>query len=298
MSITPAAPPDATTTARGLMSASDKTKLDGLPAPATLEGRISAIETDVTALEVVAHVPVTLDGASSGWLTLAGQVLKLTLTAAGAAADGIVTQIAQTFAGVKTFAAKVIAAAGVEVTNATGSMWNTNGTGASDVCVKVGTSTADASVNANAKLWSARTGLNGGSEVESLAVYKGGTLGGGSGFLILSGTVGARLVYLGAAIGCNEFVANQTAMRSSLGAGASDVGNVIGFSTADASVNATAHIGSFGNAIGATYAEKWFFTKTNLEATTAASGIVLKSPDGTRYRITINNGGTINIAAA
>lgn len=31
MSVTPSAPPDATTTERGLMSAADKTKLDALP---------------------------------------------------------------------------------------------------------------------------------------------------------------------------------------------------------------------------------------------------------------------------
>lgn len=34
------------------------------------------------------------------------------------------------------------------------------------------------------------------------------------------------------------------------------------------------------------------------EATTAGVGIILKSPDGTRYRLTVANGGTLSIAAA
>ncbi|HEY1089094.1 MAG TPA: hypothetical protein VGE37_15420, partial [Archangium sp.] len=174
--------------AAGAMAAADKTKLDALPANAALEARFSAIETDVAGLttadvpdsanrryltdaqQSALHSAVTLDGASSSWLTLVGQVLKLTLTAAGAAADGIVTQIAQTFAGVKTFTSAIIASAGVQVA----SLWNTNGTGASDVGVKLGVSTADASVNASAKLAQFSTGI-GGTEVVKRYVRKDGT---------------------------------------------------------------------------------------------------------------------------
>lgn len=93
---------------------------------------------------------------------------------ASATVTGLVSLAAQTFAGVKTFTSKLIAAAGLEVTNATGSLWNTNGSGASDVVVKVGTSVADGTVNATAKLLSIRTGLNGGTEVEKVLVYKNG----------------------------------------------------------------------------------------------------------------------------
>lgn len=50
-----------------------------------------------------------------------------------------------------------------------------NGTGASDVGVKIGTSTADASVNASAKIASFRTGI-GGTEVEKAYVAKDGGL--------------------------------------------------------------------------------------------------------------------------
>lgn len=35
-----------------------------------------------------------------------------------------------------------------------------------------------------------------------------------------------------------------------------------------------------------------------LESTTAGAGVILKSPNGTRYRLTVANGGTLSIAAA
>lgn len=82
---------------------------------------------------------------------------------------GLVGLVAQTFAGIKTFTSTVIASAGAQVA----SLFNTNGTGASDVGVKVGVSTADASVNATAHILSARTGI-GGTEVEKWWVAKGG----------------------------------------------------------------------------------------------------------------------------
>lgn len=80
---------------------------------------------------------------------------------------GLVNFVAQTFAGVKTFTSLLVASAGVQV----GSLFNTNGTGASDVGVKVGVSMADASVNSTAGILSARTGI-GGVEVEYFRVEK------------------------------------------------------------------------------------------------------------------------------
>jgi hypothetical protein len=71
--------------------------------------------------------------------------------------------------GVKTFTSTIIASVGIQV----GLLFNTNGGGASDVGVKVGVSTADASLNGAAKLWSVRAGLNGGTEVERAFVDKG-----------------------------------------------------------------------------------------------------------------------------
>lgn len=88
---------------------------------------------------------------------------------ASATQRGLVNLLAQTFAGVKTFTSALIASAGIQL----GLLFNTNGAGASDVVVKAGTSTADASVNAGAKLLSLRTGLNGGTEVEHAAQVKG-----------------------------------------------------------------------------------------------------------------------------
>lgn len=79
---------------------------------------------------------------------------------ATAAVSGLVSKLDQTFAGVKTFTSAIIAAAGVQ----TASVFSTNGTGASDVVLKVGTTQADASVNSAAKLWALYTGL-GGTEV-------------------------------------------------------------------------------------------------------------------------------------
>lgn len=90
---------------------------------------------------------------------------------------GFLSAVAQIVGGAKTFLATIIASAGIQVA----SLFNTNGTGASDVAVKVGTSTADGSVNASAKLLSARTGL-GGSEVERFFIDKlGGIVGGVAG---------------------------------------------------------------------------------------------------------------------
>lgn len=89
---------------------------------------------------------------------------------ASATVSGLVSTVAQTFAGVKTFTSALVASAGVQLA----SLWNTNGTGATDVCVKVGTSTADGSVNASAKLLSVRTGI-GGTEVEKMWVESPGT---------------------------------------------------------------------------------------------------------------------------
>jgi hypothetical protein len=108
---------------------------------------------------------------------------------ASATVSGLVSVAAQTFAGVKTFAALIIASAGVQVA----SLFNTNGTGSTDVGVKVGVSTADASVNATAKLLSARTGI-GGTEVEKFWVDKAG--------MIRNAAAGG---YAGNAAGTNRF---------------------------------------------------------------------------------------------
>ena len=65
----------------------------------------------------------------------------------------------------------------------------------------------------------------------------------------------------------------------------------------DASYYAAFTVSSAGNltidAVGGT-----IYTPDDIECTTSGGGVILKSPDGTRYRITVANGGTLSIAAA
>ena len=82
---------------------------------------------------------------------------------------GLVSLVAQTFAGVKTFTSALIASAGIQVA----SLWNTNGAGASDVGIAIGVSTADASVHATAKLAAIAAGI-GGTYVEHAFFQKSG----------------------------------------------------------------------------------------------------------------------------
>lgn len=115
--------------------------------------------------------------------------------------SGLVSIAAQTFAGVKTFTSALIASAGIQVA----SLFNTNGTGASDVGVKVGFSTPDGSVNSAAKPLSVRTGI-GGTEVEKLWCDKDGGLNNVGGYFYgassnqwvrINGTVGIQLYVSG-----------------------------------------------------------------------------------------------------
>ncbi len=77
---------------------------------------------------------------------------------------GLLSTVAQSIAGAKTFLATIVASAGIQVA----ALFNTNGTGASDVGVKVGSSQAAGSINGGYKPFSIRYGLNGGTEVEQV----------------------------------------------------------------------------------------------------------------------------------
>jgi hypothetical protein len=91
---------------------------------------------------------------------------------ASATVMGLVSLAAQTMGqGVKTFTSLLVASAGIQLAL----LFNTNGTGASDVGVKVGVSPPDGTVNAAAKPLSVRTGL-GGTEVEKAYFRKAGSL--------------------------------------------------------------------------------------------------------------------------
>lgn len=194
MSIVPSPPANATPTARGLMSAADKSKLDGLSAS-----------------------PVSAVTQANGLTLTTG---TLAMGAASDAAAGAVTTGTQTFAGTKTFGslvATVLATLTETVTSlvrAVGAslvLRSSLGAGASDVAVKVGTSETDAGTNASAKLLSVRTGL-GGTEVEHAWVRKNGYFhadgkfrgaSASSGYVEVNDVAGVRLIYgTGAEIAC------------------------------------------------------------------------------------------------
>lgn len=267
MSVTPSAPPDATTTERGLMSAADKTKLDAQSGTNT------------------GDVTVT---SPAGWLSIVGQALTFALVSASGTVAGVVDIAAQTFAGVKTFLSTIIASAGIQV----GALWNTNGTGASDVGVKVGVSTADASVNATATLLGVYAGL-GGTEVQSFLFRKGGVVYGTSGNpnLALNDSIGAGLQYGASycrvgngswsvgtinwsvwgnflainAVSAAEIYSGSSVplvLRGGPGAGASDIAVKLGATLADGSVNDAATLVSIGTGVSGTYVEKARFLKT------------------------------------
>lgn len=106
---------------------------------------------------------------------------------------GLINRFAQTFDGVKTFLGLIVANAGIQL----GLLFNTNGSGASDVVVKAGTSLADASVNAAAALFAVKTGI-GGTEVDNFRVIKRGVLiGNGPSSIYLTTVEGSYILDVG-----------------------------------------------------------------------------------------------------
>jgi len=175
---------------------------------------------------------------------------------ASSTARGLVSTLAQTWAGVKTFASLIIASAGIQVA----SLFNSNGTGAGDVCVKVGTS---ATAHANAKLVSVREQIGGGGEAEIAYFQK--TLG----LVVGSSQVQpSGLGYFPIATYSNQFrpaSANAPAqVNDSFGGnmtGASDIATKLGTTTADASVNSAAKLLSVRTGLGGTEVEKAYVMK-------------------------------------
>lgn len=147
--------------------------------------------------------------------------------------------------------------------------WNTGSPGATDILTKIGTKVADGSVNAGAKLAAFSTGISG-TEVESIYVKKGGIIGGGGQIITMNDTVGTKIISGPAtfqvlfAAGLSSITADAQSiyLKSSLGSGATDVGNIIGFSTADGSVDAAAKLVSFQTGIGLTTSEKAYIDKS------------------------------------
>lgn len=124
---------------------------------------------------------------------------------ASATVRGLVSTLAQTFAGVKTFLARIVATLGITSGAARLDLRSDLGAGASDVCSVVGSTVADGSVNAAARLFSVRTGL-GGTEVEKIWIDKQGDFRAGAltfglfrgasaslGFVSVDDSVGAQM---------------------------------------------------------------------------------------------------------
>lgn len=73
----------------------------------------------------------------------------------------------------------------------------------------------------------------------------------------------------------------------------------LGATRPDADVDAACKLVSIGTGTAGTYVEKAYFNKDGtIELTGAGVGIVLASPNGTRFRVTVNNAGALTVAAA
>lgn len=195
---------------------------------------------------------------------------------ASATVTGLVGLGAQTFAGVKTFTSALVASAGIQLA----SLFNTNGAGSTDVVVQLGTSLADGSVNAGAKLLQLGTGV-GGAFVEKWYVLKNGSPGvNADGVATRIGPNNANFTSAGSGstVTCNTYfevaaganinvdtvyphAATTMTVLGQLGAGATDVVNKTGSNVADASVNAGAKLWSLRTGIGGTEVEHLYAVK-------------------------------------
>lgn len=188
---------------------------------------------------------------------------------------GLVSTVAQTFAGVKTFLAAAVFSAGVQLAL----LFNTNGSGAADVVVKLGTTLADASTNAAARLLSVRAGI-GGTEQEWFAVtrngiyfagYTNGTISCSGSWIDMGGlpvrsvsyffsttTYGQTAFYsTGGAFSSN----NRVNIWSENAAGAGDVAVRVGPTQNDATINAACILFQAGTALAGTFVEKFAVEK-------------------------------------
>lgn len=216
-----------------------------------------------------------------------------------AVVDAVLLTGAQVVAGVKTFTSAIVAAAGIQLA----SLWNTNGTGASDVCLKVGTSTADGSVDASAKLLSVGTGV-GGAYVEKLAMTKDSLLVGqgassNSGknlFAVAGGVINAEVTKGLSDITPGIQVRTSTGQAGSLAVGTNY--SSLSFSSGGYFAIVSEPRANFDNGtVGGGSIMATIKPTGELEVTTAGAGVVLKSPDGTRYKLTVANGGALSVVA-
>lgn len=195
-----------------------------------------------------------------------------------------------------------------------------------DVAVRLGASTADGSVHANAKILAIGTGLAG-TFVEKVSIRKDGTATFQGAVRVNAGTVdhlsfngsivdiggltypvrsasywmagGPTTAFYAYAGGAFSAVGSVKIWTENLGAGASDVALKLGTYLATAALHAGCKLVSIGANLGGTMEEKAFFVKDGtLEFTGAGVGVVMQSPNGTRWRLTISNAGAVVVAAA
>ena len=210
----------------------------------------------------------------------------------------------------------------VYATGATLVLRSSLGAGSSDVATKIGTSESDVDVNSAANLLVISTGI-GGTETKKAYVLKSGAWQarafsntGGTPLaeyyagatplarLLVSPTLGGGVWYLGQ----NGGIADDSTQRvyfdplgvrggsvSIIGrsaVGATAIGAVLG---TDRTQPDAARIASFRNS---STEKSAVMANGEFEHSVAGAGVVLRSPDGTRYRITVANGGTLTITAA
>lgn len=199
---------------------------------------------------------VTLPATVGGWLSLAGQALTFALVAATTGVSGVVTAGAQILDGVKTFAAKIIAAAGIELY------------GVADPAMRIGTGNDSSSsiafystANAAFTAFTSRTFVysrNASFNIES-----------STGVIKAGGNQG-----LGPTDTHFE-VSGAGSLRGPLGASSGDLVMKIGSTVADASVHSLAKLLSLRTGIGGTEVEKAYFEKSGslVFATAAATRI-------------------------
>lgn len=291
MSVIPAPLPNASDTRRGAMSAADKEKLDLYPAdPSSLGGGVDTLD------------PVGSSPNANG-ATIDGDTL--TLQPADETHPGALTPAAQTIGGAKTFAALLTAAAGVvtslvRAVTATLVLRSSLGANSTDVAVRLGTEVSDGGTHASAKLVQIGTGI-GGTFVESFYALKGGVLVGQSAAVLrMNGTDGAQLDFGST---CRVRMGSTTAELRA-GSGAASVfsfasTNCARSGSANASTGSTTRLHTFADGMGSTPSDKACVTTAGeFESLVAGAGVVLRSPNGTRYRITVDNAGALSVAAA
>lgn len=247
----PAAIPNASATTRGQMSAADKTKLDAIT------GAVSGGNTGDLTLAAVGTAPAAA-GAS-----LAGQVL--TLQPADATRPGLMSILAQSIAGAKTWLALAVFSLGATF----------------DALI---TSNVASGSNAVKLLDGAR--LNFSTSDTSAYLYRSA-----ANVIRTPGTfaVDGNVYFQSASSGTGVVWENDANLDWTLRRTGADLGLFAGPTSLYLVVPYLTGI------VSATFG---LSTPAEVELTTAAKGVILKSPDGTRYRLTVANGGTLSITAA